>query len=139
VCAVAAAGDPLLEALDVSEPSFRIAAGIVAVLAGIGDIFRRPPAPDPALRSRRADLVAVAVPLTARPALLVLALGAGADRGVLVSGVAMALAVALLAAVVAAWPGEGPRSRSLRWASRLLGAALVASGALLVVHGVLDV
>ena len=77
-----------------SEPSFRIAAGIVAALAGAVDLFRRPPAPEPALAGWRAALVPVAVPLVARPALLVLALGAGADSGVLVSVGAMAIGVA---------------------------------------------
>jgi hypothetical protein len=41
VCAVAALGGPLLDLLDVSEPSFRIAAGAVAALGGIADLFRR--------------------------------------------------------------------------------------------------
>ena len=57
VCAAAAVGGPLLDALDVSEPSFRIAAGVVAALAGAGDLVRRPPrgrarAPRPARRAR---------------------------------------------------------------------------------------
>jgi hypothetical protein len=34
------------EALDVSEPSFRTAAGTVAVLAGAEGLFRRPPRPN---------------------------------------------------------------------------------------------
>ena len=139
VCAAAALGDPLLEALDVSEPSFRIAAGTVAGLAGAADMFRRPPAPDPALPGWRAALIPVAVPLAARPAMLVLALGAGADRGILVSAGAMTLAIALLTGLVAGWAPEGPRSRVLRWAVRLLGAALVACGVILVLDGVLDV
>ena len=83
VCAAAAVGDPLLDALDVSDPSFRLAAGIVAAVAGAADLFRRPPAPEPALPGWRAALVPVAIPVVARPALLVLALGAGADHGVL--------------------------------------------------------
>jgi len=139
VCAVATAADPLLEALDVSEPSVRIAAGIVAGLAGAADMFRRPPAPDPALPGRRAALVPVAVPLVARPALVVLALGAGADRGVVISAAGVALGVAMLTGLAAAWPTEGPRGRALRWAGRLTGAALVACGVLLGVDGVLDV
>ncbi len=139
VCAAAAAGGPLLEALDVSESSFRLAAGVVAVLAGIGDLFRRPPAPDPALSGWRAALIPVAVPLVARPALVVIALGAGADRGVLVSAGAVAVAVALLVGLTAGWPTEGPRGRALRWAGRLLGVALVAGGVLLAIDGVLDV
>ena len=139
VCAVAAAGDPLLQALDVSKPSFRIAAGGVAALAGVADMFRRPPAPEPALPGWRAALVPVAIPLTARPALLVLALGAGAERGVLVSAVAMTLAIALLTGLVAVWPGEGSRTRAVRWTARLLGAGLVACGVILVVNGLLDI
>ena len=139
VCAAAAVADPLLDALDVSEPSFRTAAGIVAILAGAADLFRRPPKPEPALAGRRAALVPVAIPLVARPALLVLALGAGADHDVLLTAGAMALGVALLAGLTAAGTTEGPRDRALRWAGRLLGAGLVACGVLLTIDGVLDV
>jgi small neutral amino acid transporter SnatA (MarC family) len=139
VCAVAAAGGPLLEALDVSEPSFRIAAGIVAGLAGAADLFRRPPPPEPALAGWRAALIPVAIPVAARPALLLLALGAGAERGVLVSAGAMAIAIALLIGLTAGGPTEGPGGRVLRWAGRLLAAALVACGVILAVDGVLDV
>jgi small neutral amino acid transporter SnatA (MarC family) len=138
-CAAAIAGDPLLEALDVSEPSFRIAAGLVAGLAGAGDLFRRPPSPDPALGGWRAALVPVAVPLVARPALLVLALGAGADRSVAVTVGAMVVGVALLSGLAAWWPVEGVPGRVLRWAGRLLAAALVACGVILAVDGILDV
>ena len=49
VCIAATVGGPLLDALDVSEPSFRIAAGLLAVLAGAADLFRRPPAAEPSL------------------------------------------------------------------------------------------
>jgi len=139
VCAAATAGGPLLEALDVSEPSFRIAAGIVAGLAGAADLFRRPPSPEPALAGWRAALVPVAIPVVARPTLLVLAVAAGADRGVLVSAGAMAIGTALLTGLAAGWPTEGPGGRVLRWAGRLLAAALVACGAILAVDGVLDV
>ena len=139
VCAAAAAGGPLLEALDVSEPSFRIAAGILAGLAGVVDLFRRPPSAEPALAGWRAALIPVAIPVVARPALLVLALGAGADRGVLVSAGAVAVGVALLTALTAGWPTEGTAGRVLRWAARLLAAALVACGVVLAVDGVLAV
>jgi small neutral amino acid transporter SnatA (MarC family) len=139
VCAAAAAGAPLLDALDVSDPSFRIAAGIVAAVAGAADLFRRPPPPEPALAGWGAALIPVAIPVVARPALLVLALGAGADRGVLVSAGAMAMGIALLTGLVVARPTDGPKGRVLRWAGRLLAAGLVASGVLLAVDGVLDV
>jgi small neutral amino acid transporter SnatA (MarC family) len=139
VCAAAAAGDPLLDALEVSEPSFRLAAGIVALLAGATDLFRRPPPPEPALPGWRAALVPVAIPIVARPALVVLALGAGAERSVLVSAAAMAVGIALLTALAAARSPEGPAGRVLGWAGRLLAAGLVACGVILAVDGILDV
>jgi small neutral amino acid transporter SnatA (MarC family) len=139
VCAAALAGGPLLDALDVSEPSFRVAAGIVAALAGAADLVRRPPAPEPALPGRRAALIPVAIPIVARPALLVLALGAGADRGVLVSAGAMVVGVALLVGLTARWPTDGPAGRALRWAGRVLAAMLVAGGVVLTIDGVVDV
>ncbi|HET9738767.1 MAG TPA: MarC family protein [Solirubrobacteraceae bacterium] len=135
VCAAAALGDPLLDALDVSEPSFRIAAGLVAVLTGVTDLFRRPPAAEPALSGWRGALVPLAIPVVARPALIVLALGAGADRGVLVSAGAMAIGAVLLTAL-AAWH---PEDRALRWAGRVLAAALVVGGVILGLDGVLAV
>ena len=51
----------------------------------------------------------------------------------------MAAGVALLAALVARVPAEGPRGRVLLWGSRLLAAALVAGGAVLTVDGIVDV
>ena len=139
VCAAAAVGGPLLGALDVSEPSFRIAAGIVAGLAGAIDLFRRPPSPEPALEGKRAALVPVAIPLVARPALLVVALGAGAEQGPLVIAGAMVTAVVVLTALVARCPTGGGGGRVLRWAARLLAAALVAGGTVLTVDGLMDV
>jgi hypothetical protein len=138
-CAVAAVAGPLLEALDASDPSLRTAAGLVAVVAGVGDLFRRPPGADPALPGWRAALVPVAVPVVARPVLLLLALGAGADHGVLLAAGATALGVALLTGLVAAAPTDGPRGRVLRWVARLLAAGLVACGVVLTIDGVMDV
>ncbi len=137
--AASAVGPPLLDALDVSDSSFRSAAGAIAVLAGIADLFRRPPRPEPALPGRLAALVPVAVPLVARPALIVLALGAGADRGIVPSLVAMPIGVAALAALVATQAVDGDRARSLRWIARLLAAGLIAGGVTLAIQGILDV
>ncbi len=139
VCAAALLGDPLLEALDVSESSFRIAAGVVAAVAGAFDLFRRPPGQEPALDGWGAALVPVAVPVVARPALLVLALGAGADSGVLVCLGAMAVGIAVLTGLAAGVPPDGPRGRVLRWAARLLAVGLVALGVLLALDGILAV
>lgn len=131
MCAAAAAGYVLLDALDVSAPALRTAAGTVAVLAGAADLIRRPPRPEPALAGRAAALVPVAIPLVARPTLLVMAPGVGIDRGVLVSVGAMTIGVALTTGLAARCPTDGPGGRLLRWAVRLLAAALVAAGVLL--------
>ena len=112
---------------------------MVAVLAGATDLIRRPPAPEPALAGRAAALVPVAIPLVARPALLVIAIGAGADSGVLVSVGAMAVGVALLTALAARCPTAGPVGRVLRWAVSVLAVGLVTCGVLLAVDGVLSV
>ncbi len=139
VCAAAAAGGGLLEALDVSEPSFRIAAGIVAGLAGAVDLCRRPPPAEPALAGWRAALVPVAIPVVARPALLVLALSAGAERGVLLCAGAIVMGIGLMIGLAVGWPREGPGARVLAWAGRVLSAALVACGVILAVDGIFDV
>jgi small neutral amino acid transporter SnatA (MarC family) len=139
VCVVAALGEPLLDALDVSDPSFRIAAGAVAALAGAVDLFRRPPPPEPGLEGWRAALVPIAIPVVARPALLVMALGVGADRTVLLCAGAMALGTGLLTAIAAWCPTDGPGGRALRWGARVLAAGLIACGVLLAVDGVYDV
>jgi hypothetical protein len=49
------------------------------------------------------------------------------------------MGVALLTGLAVGWPTEGPGGRGLRWASRLLAAALVACGVTLAVDGVFDV
>jgi hypothetical protein len=45
----------------------------------------------------------------------------------------------VLMGLVAEWPTEGPGLRVLRWAGRLLAAALVACGVILTVDGIMDV
>jgi hypothetical protein len=128
VIGAAALGPPLLDALDVSDPSFRAAAGLIAVGAGIADLFRP-----------RAALAPIAFPLVARPALLVIAIGAGADRGIAPAAAGMAVGVAALAALAEMDASERARSRTLSWSARIVAAGLVAGGALTALAGILDV
>jgi small neutral amino acid transporter SnatA (MarC family) len=101
---VAWAGGPLLDALDVSGPAIRLAAGIVGGAVGLVAVFRRPAPAEPALAGRAAALVPVAVPLVATPALLLLALSAHADHGFPVLIAALALSTAALALVTPTLP-----------------------------------
>jgi small neutral amino acid transporter SnatA (MarC family) len=99
---VAWVSGPLADALDVSGPALRLAAGIVMGLAGLVAVVRRPPPAEPALPGPRAALVPVALPLVATPALLLAAASAHSDRGFPVVVAALVIAVVLLT-LVAAW------------------------------------
>jgi small neutral amino acid transporter SnatA (MarC family) len=133
------ASGPLLDVLDVSRPALRIAAGVVAALAGVVAVFRSPPPADPALPGWRAALVPVAIPLTASPALILLALSAHADRGAGVVAAAVAAGAVALVALVRFVSTGGTSGRVLAWVARLSGAALIAGSLLLVIDGILDV
>ena len=97
--AVAAAAMPLADALDISRPNLRIAAGAVLAVVSIHDLVWRRPRPGAALPGRRAALVPVFFPVLARPEVALLAMSVGADHGVLFT----ALAAGLSMAAVVAW------------------------------------
>jgi multiple antibiotic resistance protein len=136
---VSLASGPLLDALDVSAPAFRIAAGAVGAIAGAVAFVRPAPSPEPALPGRRAALVPVAVPLVAGPALVFLALSAHADRGAGVVALALAIAVGVVAVVATRVGVDGVGGRGLRWATRATAAAAVVAAVLLVIDGVFAV
>ena len=101
--------------------------------------MRPAPSPGSALDGLRAALIPVAVPLVVRPALVFLALGAHADRGVPVLAAALALSVAALVVVAARVPPEDVGGRVVTWLARVTAAALVAASVLLVIDGVFAV
>jgi small neutral amino acid transporter SnatA (MarC family) len=129
---------PLLDAADVSSPAVRIAAGTVAAVAGVLQMIRRPPSPEPSLPGWGAAIVPVAIPLFIAPAVVALAVGANADRGVgfVVGAIAMGAALLVLACLA---PLRDTRARVMRWAAHLTAAALLATSVLLVIAGILDV
>ena len=130
---------PLLDALDVSAPAFRLAVGVVGAVAGAVTLVRPSPSPGSALDGLRAALIPVAVPLVVRPALVFLALGAHADRGVPGVAAALALSVVALVVMVARVPPEDVGGRVVTWLARATAAALVAASVLLVVDGIFAV
>jgi hypothetical protein len=123
--------DPLLDALDVSPESFRLAAGLVLAVEGARALVWPRPADEPELPGLAAALVPVAFPLLLQPGVIVLALAAGAED-VAASGIG-ALAVALLLAAAL------PARALLPAGARVLGALEIVAGAALAVAAIADV
>jgi small neutral amino acid transporter SnatA (MarC family) len=111
----------------------------VAAVVGIVELIRRAPGPEPALPGWKAALVPVAVPSVAGTALVILAIGAYADRGLALLGAALAGGVLVLTLLAPFTPPEGAGRRAVVWAARVLSATLVVAGVLLVIDGVFDV
>ena len=128
VTLAAVLSEPVLDLLDVSAPTFRVAAGAVLAVAGIRWVVvgARPTVQE--------DASALALlPLFLAPQVVAVAITVGVDDGVATA--ALAGAAALFAAVVAAlWRGRGLTWWS--WSARLIGVAGVAIGLALVVDGV---
>ncbi|HEY3201543.1 MAG TPA: hypothetical protein VGK55_13445, partial [Actinomycetes bacterium] len=138
VALLAIGSGPLLDAANVSSPAVRIAAGTVAAVAGVLQMIRRPPSPEPSLPGWGAAIVPVAIPLFIAPAVVALAVGANADRGggFVVGAIAMGAALLVLACLA---PLRDTRARVMRWGAHLTAAALLATSVLLVIAGILDV
>ncbi len=110
--ALGGCGSVLLDALDVSPESFRLAAGLVLALEGLRALVVPRPAEEPELAGLGAALVPVAFPILLQPGVVVLALAAGGDG---VAGEAVgALAVALLLVGLAGVSRSGPAGRPPR-------------------------
>jgi small neutral amino acid transporter SnatA (MarC family) len=136
--AVALAGSVVLEALDVSPESFRLAAALVLGLEGLRALLLPRPAAEPELPGLGAALVPIAFPLLLQPGVVMLALAAGGDD---VAGRGIgALCVALGVAVLAGALRVGERGEALLAAGgRLTGALEVAVAVALAVDAVRDV
>ena len=128
VLVAAGLSQPLLDLLDVSAPTFRVAAGVVLAVAGLRWVVvgaRQQDDEDPqgwALVTRFVT-----------PQLVAVAITFGVDDGVITAG--LAGAVALGAAVVASF-GRGRGVLWWSWSARLVGLAGLAVGLALVVDGV---
>lgn len=136
--ALAVAGDVLLEALDVSPESFRLAAGLVLGLEGARALLSPRPPREPELPGLGAALVPVAFPLLLQPGVVMLALAAGADdvAGRAVGALCVAFAVVVLAGAVRV---EGRGEALLAAGARLVGALEVGLGVALAVDALRDV
>jgi small neutral amino acid transporter SnatA (MarC family) len=135
---VAAVGGALLDALDISPETFRLAGAVVLTLEGARAVVLPRAAPEPQLDGLGAALVPVAFPLLLTPGVVMLALTAGGDD--LVWQAVGALAVAFSLVLVATWVPRGTRADALlRAGGRLLGAVEIAAGVALAVDSLHDV
>jgi small neutral amino acid transporter SnatA (MarC family) len=138
VLVAAAASGPLLDLLDVSAATFRIAAGVVVGLAGARWLVFGQSSVDvdvPAGSWRRVG-VPLLIPALVSPQLAMVAISTGADDGTLV-GAWTAAVVLLLACGAAAMT----KRRRLGWlvGARFIGALGILAAFALVVDGVKSV
>jgi small neutral amino acid transporter SnatA (MarC family) len=133
--AAAAASGPILDALDVTLGTFRVAAAVVLGLAGARWLIVGAPsvaADGPADGWGRVG-VPLLIPVLVTPQLAIVGMSVGADEGVAVVaiGAAVSLALAWLAAVV-------PKRHHAGWVAgvRLVAAIAIAIALALAVDGV---
>jgi len=152
VLAFAAGGEPLLLALGISMPAFRIAGGILLFLLATGMVFARPSGirnptePEQAEAARNQDLSVfpLAFPLLAGPGALtsVMLLIGRADGPAAVAGVILSLVVVLAITLVALLSAgrvlEVLGVTGANVVGRLLGVLLAALAAQYVVDGVAE-
>lgn len=126
----------LLDGMQITPETFRIAAGIVAALVGVRVTVAPARKEEPELTGGWAALMPVAFPLLITPEVtaLVLIFGATESAAVSVGGIATALAIAVALGMLR-------RRRPSLWtaSARLLAALLVVAGVALIVEGIRDV
>ena len=135
VIGLAALSGPLLDWLDVSPPTFRVAAGLVLGFRGLLDLVLTPKPEPEGLGGWGEALFPVGFPVLFRPEVAVIALAAGADIGVVRTALLTVVPAALGVAAVTWWPGR-------RWArsvGALLSVGAIVVGVALIADGVIDI
>jgi small neutral amino acid transporter SnatA (MarC family) len=135
---LAGVSGPFLDAIEVTPETFRIAAGLVAVAAGIRTVVRPEPGEEPELPGWRAALWPVAFPRVVSPEAAAVAITAGSIEGS--AAATVVLAAALLVTTVLGVVARTARAASLfRWLAGLTGVLLVAAGVFLMIDGIRSV
>jgi small neutral amino acid transporter SnatA (MarC family) len=130
---LAVVADPLLDALDITTPTWRMTVGIVVAIAGARDLLRGTATP---IEDGGNLVVPLAFPVLLRPevAFAVVIVALDASLGAAIVGGALAVGLG-------AWAATRPVSNSAVTAggARVLGAVAIALGLDLIVDGVLAV
>ncbi len=123
---------PVIDALGVSEPDARIAAGIALLVVAIRDMAAPGPMPQPGLGGSLAGLVPMMVPVAFTPAVAALAIAIGAESGVVGTvGVAVPALLLITVVVVLAIPPSW-----LSWITRSTALLAAVAGVLVTLDGV---
>lgn len=131
---LAVLGATARDALDVSAPNARLAAGLVLLVAGVHATVARPATHPTEPPSRTDWLVPVCFPVLLRPDLALVALAADGAASVATTVIAAALATAAAAAWWSLGPPDADR-RLVRGASAVLAVALVVAAVRLLLDG----
>jgi len=102
---VGAVGDWLLESLDISAPTFRVAVGLVLLVRGAIDMFARLPGPGAEWPGMRAAIVPVFFPVLFRPEVGLVALSVAVDAGLGAMTLGASFGLLILVGLVAWSPG----------------------------------
>ena len=137
--AVGATSGWLLGVADASRPAMRLAAGGLLLLSAGVDMATKPRHDLPELPGFKAALVPVAVPLFARPAMIVAGLAIVADHGIALYAGALAAAVAAMMVAALAPPRTDAQRLVMVWTGRLLSAIAVAGSIALIADAVFDI
>jgi small neutral amino acid transporter SnatA (MarC family) len=129
---------PMLATLEITPETFRIAAGLVAILAGARAFALPVPVAEPEFGGWRDGLWPIAFPRILAPEVLMLAVAGATQNGVAASTVAAAAAVAALG-VLGAVSGKGRSAGFLAALGRVLAVLLILVGIFLMVDGIRDV
>ncbi len=138
VAGLAAVSGPMLDALEITPETFRIAAGFVLLVAGVRSLVWPRPAEEPVLEGWRAALWPVAFPRLITPEAAALAVSAGSSEGVVAAGAALAAGIAVTWALAPLRRGE-VADAVLRWAGTLTSVVIVLAGTFLMIDGIRDV
>lgn len=129
----------VLDIANTSRPAVRIAAAGLCLVSVVIDLVRGRPSSDASLPGRRAALIPVALPLVARPAMIVAGLSLVADHG-LVAYASMLVVAVVGVTAVSAISDDSPVGRVVAtWAMRLVSAAALVACVLLGADGVFDI
>ncbi len=97
---VGAVGDRLLDTLDISAPTFRVAVGMVLLVRGVIDMVSRPPGPGAEWSGMKGAIVPGFFPVLFRPEIALTAMSVAVDGGVGIMSVGAAVALFLVVASV---------------------------------------